>query len=168
MFSGGNWQNKTYGVSFAVTDDIDRDEEWTQYSDGDKILPILRTIPEKVIGPGHNSVVRGPNNRELYCVYHRWTDAGRVLWRSTGWALPVIGYLLPVRRPRNRSRPLSRTRRHPVRRRETGRKTTAPSSGSRQRRIHCGVSRRRCLVLLELSIRFIAWSPEGRAGIKLR
>jgi GH43 family beta-xylosidase len=79
MFSGGNWQNITYGVSFAVTDDINRAEEWTQFSDGEKTLPILRTVPDLVVGPGHNSVVRGANNRELYCVYHRWTGDGRVL-----------------------------------------------------------------------------------------
>ena len=79
MFSGGNWQNITYGVSFAVTDDIRRDEEWAQFSDGEKVLPILRTIPNLVVGPGHNSVVRGANNRELFCVYHRWTEHGRVL-----------------------------------------------------------------------------------------
>lgn len=79
MFSGGNWQNITYGVSFAVTDDISRDEEWRQFSDGEKVLPILRTIPELAVGPGHNSVVRGVNNRELYCVYHRWTEGGRTL-----------------------------------------------------------------------------------------
>jgi len=79
MFSGGNWQNTTYGVSFAVTDDISAQGEWQQYSDGEKVLPVLRTVPETVIGPGHNCIVRGPNNRELYCVYHRWTDAGRVL-----------------------------------------------------------------------------------------
>jgi GH43 family beta-xylosidase len=79
MFSGGNWQNMSYGVSFAVADSMKSKDEWRQFADGEKILPILRTIPEKVIGPGHNSVVRGPNNRELYCVYHRWTDAGRVL-----------------------------------------------------------------------------------------
>ena len=79
MFSGGNWQNITYGVSFAVTDNIERDEEWTQFSDGEKTFPILRTIPEQVVGPGHNSVARGVNNREFYCVYHRWTDHGRVL-----------------------------------------------------------------------------------------
>ena len=79
MFSGGNWQNKTYGVSFAVADSMKSNDEWTQFSDGEKILPILRTIPEKVIGPGHNSVIRGRNNRELYCIYHRWTEAGRVL-----------------------------------------------------------------------------------------
>lgn len=79
MFSGGNWQNKSYGVSFAITDTMNFSQEWEQFSDGEKILPILRTIPGKVVGPGHNSVVRGPNNRELYCIYHRWTDAGRVL-----------------------------------------------------------------------------------------
>ncbi|MBK8129198.1 MAG: hypothetical protein IPK53_09865 [bacterium] len=42
--------------------------------------PILRTIPEQVFGPGHNSVVRGPDNRQLYCVYHRWGNGnGRLL-----------------------------------------------------------------------------------------
>ncbi|HEX2640947.1 MAG TPA: hypothetical protein VHL50_10265, partial [Pyrinomonadaceae bacterium] len=75
----GNWQNTTYGVSFAVTDDLNRPEEWEQHADGHKMLPILRTMPGVIVGPGHNSVVRGPNNRELYCIYHRWTEAGRVL-----------------------------------------------------------------------------------------
>ena len=79
MFSGGNWQNVSYGVSYAVTDDIDADKEWHQHSDGITTLPILRTIPDRVIGPGHNSVIRGPNNRELYCVYHRWVGDERVL-----------------------------------------------------------------------------------------
>lgn len=79
MFSGGNWQNTTYGVSFAHSDVVISDGEWEQFSDGEKVLPILRTIPERIVGPGHNSVVNGPNNRELYCVYHRWTDEGRVL-----------------------------------------------------------------------------------------
>ncbi|MGI8884282.1 MAG: glycoside hydrolase family 43 protein, partial [Pyrinomonadaceae bacterium] len=79
MFSGGNWQNTTYGVSFAVANDINQPEEWQQFSDGEKVYPILQTIPDLVIGPGHNSVVRGVNNRELYCVYHRWTERGRVL-----------------------------------------------------------------------------------------
>jgi hypothetical protein len=79
MFSGGNWQNVTYGVSFAVTGDIEKDEEWTQFSDGEKVFPILRTVPDLIVGPGHNCAVRGVNNRELYAVYHRWTDNGRVL-----------------------------------------------------------------------------------------
>jgi GH43 family beta-xylosidase len=79
MFSGGNWQNVSYGVSFAVTDDIKKNEEWMQFSDGEKVLPILRTLPDLVVGPGHNSVIRGTNNRELFCVYHRWDENGRVL-----------------------------------------------------------------------------------------
>ncbi len=79
MFSGGNWQNITYGVGYAVTDSLDRDDEWPQMVDGLETLPLLHTIPGKVVGPGHNSVVRGPNGRELYCVYHRWENDKRVL-----------------------------------------------------------------------------------------
>jgi GH43 family beta-xylosidase len=79
MFSGGNWQNVSYGVSYAVSDRVLRDEEWEQNADGVKVLPILRTVPEKVVGPGHNSVVRAPDNQQLFCVYHRWSEQGRVL-----------------------------------------------------------------------------------------
>ena len=80
MFSGGNWQNLTYGVSYATSDRVLRTDEWEQVADGARVLPVLRTVPEKVIGPGHNSVVRGPDNLQLFCVYHRWDkEAGRVL-----------------------------------------------------------------------------------------
>jgi GH43 family beta-xylosidase len=79
MFSGGNWQNTTYGVSFAKSASIITNDEWEQYADGERLLPILTTLPEKVVGPGHNSIVRGPNNSELFAVYHRWTDVGRVM-----------------------------------------------------------------------------------------
>lgn len=85
MFSGGNWQNETYGVSYAIGENINAPsgviDEWRQVADGEIIMPILRTIPGRVIGPGHNSVVRGPDNQQLFCVYHRWLneDAGRVL-----------------------------------------------------------------------------------------
>ena len=72
MFSGGNWQNISYGVSYATTPDINQTGEWSQIADGEITFPILRTIAEKVVGPGHNSVVRGANNCQLYCVYHRW------------------------------------------------------------------------------------------------
>lgn len=81
MFSGGNWQNPTYGVSYAATRDLLAPDEWRQYSDGEKILPILMTVPGKVVGPGHNSVVRGPDNFQIFCAYHRWADdlRGRLL-----------------------------------------------------------------------------------------
>ena len=79
MFSGGNWQNTSYGVSFAISSTIENSDEWSQFSDGTNILPILRTLPGTVIGPGHNCIVRGLNNRELYCVYHRWIGDNRVM-----------------------------------------------------------------------------------------
>ncbi|MGI8813533.1 MAG: glycoside hydrolase family 43 protein [Pyrinomonadaceae bacterium] len=79
MFSGGNWQDTSYGVSFAVSDKILSGHEWAQACDGAGVLPVLRTIPDSVVGPGHNCIVRGVNNRELYCVYHRWTAEGRVM-----------------------------------------------------------------------------------------
>lgn len=81
MFSGGNWQNPSYGVSYAVSERVDGADEWAQSADGVAVLPILRTVPGQVIGPGHNSVVRGPDNRERYCVYHRWAldGSGRVM-----------------------------------------------------------------------------------------
>jgi GH43 family beta-xylosidase len=79
MFSGGNWQNISYGVGYAVSDSLYGDGEWAQQVDGTDTLPLLRTVPEKVIGPGHNSVVVGPNGRDLFCVYHRWQDKKRVM-----------------------------------------------------------------------------------------
>jgi GH43 family beta-xylosidase len=81
MFSGGNWKDITYGVSYATSRNIDSPEEWTQASDGVHVLPILRTIPGRVIGPGHNSAVRAPDNQQLYCIYHEWDQnvSARVL-----------------------------------------------------------------------------------------
>ncbi|HEX5041297.1 MAG TPA: glycoside hydrolase family 43 protein [Candidatus Polarisedimenticolaceae bacterium] len=72
MFSAGNWKNLTYGVSYATTRSLRAPGEWSQHADGERALPILRTEPGRVIGPGHNSVVLGPDGRQLYCVYHRW------------------------------------------------------------------------------------------------
>lgn len=79
MFSGGNWTNQTYGVAYAISDTIDRPDEWDQPCDADATPIVLRTLPGLVTGPGHNSVVRGPDNRQLFCVYHRWVDGARVL-----------------------------------------------------------------------------------------
>jgi GH43 family beta-xylosidase len=78
MFSAGNWQNPSYGVGYAVSDSLDAEGEWRQVCDGELTLPILRTLADEgVIGPGHNSVVRGPDNRQLFCVYHRWDGKAR-------------------------------------------------------------------------------------------
>jgi len=81
MFSGGNWKNQSYGMAYALSDTLRANGEWKQIADGERILPILRTIPDEVIGPGHNSAVRGPDNVQPYCIYHRWASnlAERVL-----------------------------------------------------------------------------------------
>jgi GH43 family beta-xylosidase len=102
MFSGGNWQNPTYGVSYAVSDQIERPGEWDQAADGLRVLPILRSGGE-VVGPGHNSVVRGPDNRELYCVYHRWsadTQARVMAIDPLDWAGERLLILGPSTTPR--------------------------------------------------------------------
>lgn len=113
MFSGGNWQNTTYGVSFAYSEQLDQGDEWEQVCDGEQVLPILRTLPSHgVIGPGHNSVVRGPDNRQLFCIYHRWVEEpepGRVLaidrldWDGAG--MVVLG---PTTTPQPRPQPPTR------------------------------------------------------------
>ena len=79
MFSGGNWQNSSYGVGYATSGTLEDAGEWHQSIDGSSVLPVLRTVPEKVIGPGHNSAAIGPDGRELYCVYHCWQGSDRVM-----------------------------------------------------------------------------------------
>lgn len=74
MFSGGNWKNVSYGVSYAITDSLEAEHEWRQASDGIDRLPILRTLPGQVTGPGHNSIARGPDNQQWFCIYHRWAN----------------------------------------------------------------------------------------------
>jgi GH43 family beta-xylosidase len=78
MFSGGNWKNNSYGVAYAVSQNVLSSEEWEQPIDGLSLLPVLRSS-EKVIGPGHNSIVTGPNGRERFCVYHSWINGERVM-----------------------------------------------------------------------------------------
>ena len=41
---------------------------------------VLKGLPGQVIGPGHNSVVLGPDDQTLYVVYHAW-DAGKTARR---------------------------------------------------------------------------------------
>jgi GH43 family beta-xylosidase len=102
MFSGGNWRNPGYGVGYGRTRSLQNDQEWEQVCDGEKVLPILRTVPGVVMGPGHNSVVRGPNNMELYCVYHRWGDGdGRQMAIDPlAWAGERLLVLGPSHQPR--------------------------------------------------------------------
>jgi beta-xylosidase len=71
FYSGGRWETETYGVDYAVADQL-----LGPYSDkGNEEGPrILRTAPGRVIGPGHNSIVAGPDGSD-YIIYHAWDAA---------------------------------------------------------------------------------------------
>lgn len=103
MFSGGNWQNLSYGVSYAIAESVATTEEWRQVADGEQVLPVLRTVPGAIVGPGHNSVVRGPDNQQLFCVYHRWSadSSARVMALDPlDWAGERMLVLGPSNTPR--------------------------------------------------------------------
>ena len=89
FYSGGCWSSSNYGVDYAVADDV-----WGPYiDDGAAAGPrILRTVLGSVMGPGHNSVVAGPDGSAAYLVYHAWDGEMRarrmcidpLRWSPTG------------------------------------------------------------------------------------
>ncbi len=69
FYSGGRWETDSYGVDYGVADAV-----LGPYCGGTD-LPgprVLRSVPGRVHGPGHNSVVTGPDGRSEYLVYHAW------------------------------------------------------------------------------------------------
>jgi beta-xylosidase len=69
FYSGGRWENESYGVDYAVADHVLG--PYTDYGDGGGAR-VLRTRGKDLIGPGHNSIVRGPSGDTDYLVYHAW------------------------------------------------------------------------------------------------
>ncbi|HEX2864173.1 MAG TPA: glycoside hydrolase family 43 protein [Deinococcales bacterium] len=67
FYSGGAWEHDNYGVAYGVAD----------HPMGPFVEPgaggatVLKTVPGRIIGPGHNSVVTGPDGQD-YIVYHAW------------------------------------------------------------------------------------------------
>ncbi|MDP8905115.1 MAG: glycoside hydrolase family 43 protein [Chloroflexota bacterium] len=87
FYSGGAWTSAGYGVSYAVADSA-LGPFTEPLSDGPALL---RARPGQLEGPGHNSVVVGPDAAD-YIVYHAW-DADfsarrmcvdRLEWTSDG------------------------------------------------------------------------------------
>lgn len=69
FYSGGNWQTPGYGVGCAIAEQVTgpyRDEADLAGA------TVLKSIPGKLIGPGHNSVVLAPDDRTYFIVYHSW------------------------------------------------------------------------------------------------
>ena len=70
FYSGGRWENETYGVDYGVSDSI----LGPYYDHGNEAGPrVLRTVRGQVIGPGHNSWIVGPHHNE-YLVFHAWDE----------------------------------------------------------------------------------------------
>ncbi len=77
FYSGGNWQNDTYGVDFCVAE-----HPLGPFVGAELDCPrVLKTVPGQVFGPGHNSVVTGPDGVTDFIVYHAW-DAGATARRT--------------------------------------------------------------------------------------
>jgi beta-xylosidase len=76
LYSGGAWEEPGYGVSYAVAD-----HPLGPYREPVTGPAVLRTLPDAVLGPGHNSVVRGPDGAD-WLVYHAWDVARtrRQMW----------------------------------------------------------------------------------------
>lgn len=69
FYSGGCWETPGYGVSYAVADHPLGPwcDEWSHSGP-----VVLRGLDGQVLGPGHNSVVLGPDGVTLFMVYHAW------------------------------------------------------------------------------------------------
>lgn len=89
FYSGGRWQTESYGVDYAVAASV-----LGPYSDegAEGGARILRTVPGQALGPGHNSIVLGPDGVTPYLAYHAWDREmsarrmflDRLRWTSAG------------------------------------------------------------------------------------
>ena len=69
FYSGGAWKAENYGISSAVADHPMGPYEPVVAAD---TADVLRTVPGRVIGPGHGSVALAPDNLTEYLLYHAW------------------------------------------------------------------------------------------------
>lgn len=71
LYSGGSWQTMHYGMGFGVAEHPlgPYRDEWS--SEGPSVL---RGIPNRVLGPGHASVVRWLDEQTEFLVYHAWDE----------------------------------------------------------------------------------------------
>ncbi len=116
LYSGGCYYRDNYAISYATsatpmgTNDL-QDSSWRDWS-GQNGNPLLVSGTKQLISPGHNSLVLGPNNVDLYTCYHAWTapDKGRfpcldrLFWHGdTLWTpAPTAGTLPTPASPRLR------------------------------------------------------------------
>lgn len=73
FYSGGRWESPNYGVAYALADHPLGPWDDDANAEGPRVLS---TVPGRVIGPGHNSVIGGPDLQSEYLVYHGWDPGG--------------------------------------------------------------------------------------------
>jgi beta-xylosidase len=87
FYSGANWQTPRYGVDYVVAD-----HPMGPYTGQGDHARVLHGVPGKVRGPGHHSIVTGPDGTTQVVVYHAW-DSGmtrrqlcidRLEWMQSG------------------------------------------------------------------------------------
>lgn len=94
IYSGGRWEEDRYGVSYAVAD-----SPLGPWTEPHSAPTLLQTVPGRVIGPGHASVVTGRDGRD-WLAYHAWNTAGthralcidRLEWTDDGPMSPGPTY----------------------------------------------------------------------------
>jgi len=69
FYSGSNWQTPNYGLDYAVADRVTG-----PYTGQGREARVLRGVPGRVRGPGHHSIIEGPDGRD-WVVYHAWNEA---------------------------------------------------------------------------------------------
>lgn len=69
LYSGGAWHTANYGLGFAVADHPlgPWRDDFAQHG-----AVVLKGDGKEMIGPGHNSVVMGPDGQTEFVVYHAW------------------------------------------------------------------------------------------------
>jgi beta-xylosidase len=77
LYSAGAWYSENYGIGYAVAE-----HPMGPYVDDFAAHGpiVLKGNPERVVGPGHNSVVMGPDGKTQFLVYHAW-DHGKTARR---------------------------------------------------------------------------------------
>jgi beta-xylosidase len=89
FFSAGRWENESYGVDYAVADDVLGPYECDSNDQGARVL---HTLPGKILGPGHNSITQSLDGRTDLIVYHAWDAAmtarrmfiDQIIWTPDG------------------------------------------------------------------------------------
>jgi beta-xylosidase len=85
FYSGGCYQGEGYGVDYGTSSQVLGPYHDTGNETGARVL---RSVPGKIVGPGHHSIVLGPDDKTEFMVYHAWDPpmtARRMHIDRLGW-----------------------------------------------------------------------------------